>query len=105
MVAGFWHKFKLIAVPVIAAYCLWHSVNGKRPLVSDSEFRTSLILGGTSVGLAAGSVYAALMPRSVLQPQSAWPGILVAALYLMGATFYFWQALRERHRNESETIP
>jgi hypothetical protein len=102
--AGFWHKFTLIAAPVMAAFCLWHSFNGKRQLVGDSEFQASLILGGLSVSLAAGAVYAVLMPRSVLQPQPAWPGVLVAALYLMGATFYFWNALRERRQNESETI-
>ena len=102
MVAGFkfhgtaLHEFNVIAGPIAAAFCFWHAFNGKRPLLGGGEIQASLILGGVSAALAAGASYTALKRHFHLLD------ILVVVIYVTGATFYFWQALKEQRLSEPQ---
>jgi len=75
-------------------FCFWHAFNGKRPLLAESEIQASFILGGISVALTAGAIY------TVLRRHFGLLDILVVLLYVTGATFYFWKALKEQRRSE-----
>jgi hypothetical protein len=100
LVAGFefhgtaLHDFNVIIGPIAAAFCFWHTFNGKRPLLGGSEIRASLILGGVSAALAAGASY------TVLKRHFHLLDMLLVVIYVAGATFYFWQALKEQRLSE-----
>jgi hypothetical protein len=84
------HYFNLICLPVAAVLCFCHALNGKRPLLGQSEIHTSLVLGGLCALIAIALSYAWLRaPRRK-------PDAMIAVAFLVTAVFYFWQAFKEK---------
>jgi hypothetical protein len=90
------HTFNLVLLPVVSVFCFWHAFMGQRPLLGRSEIHTSLFLGALSLMLAAGFTFLGVTYR---RPSLQF---LFAVLFCAAATFYFYEALRERRSSVSQ---
>jgi hypothetical protein len=91
---GALYKYNVVACPIFAAFCIWHSFKGKRPMFDGSELRTSLWLGSFSLiaGLGISVALVVWWPRFHHRPS----GVVLGVLWLAAAAYYFRTALQER---------
>lgn len=90
------YKVELVLSPVAAAFCFWHAVKGRRALLGQSEARSSSMLGGLSLLIAAGLTFS--WPRYRYRASD----VLLAVLFYAAAGYYFRRAFQERQSNTTQ---
>ena len=90
------YKLELVLGPVAAAYCFWHAVKGRRALLDQSEVRSSSMLGGLSLVIAAGLTFS--WPRYSYRASE----VSLAVLFYAAAAFFFREALHERRSDAAK---
>jgi len=85
------HTLNLICLPAVAGLCIWHAIEGRRPLLGQSEIHTSIILGVLSAFLAFVLTFIGLGYRHQRFQ------LLFAVPFYAAAAFYLLKAFHERH--------
>ena len=91
------HYFDVVLSLIAAAYCSWHAFKGERPLLSESEFHSSLQLAGFSLVVPVGTTFTWLVYHSRA------PHVFTLVLFSAAAVFFVAQAIQERNSSSAES--